>query len=277
MRVKGVVREVSMDPNVASPTLAQPVRIGSVAATADRTSGIIVSWRALLRGAAALDMALLLGAGILLHDREPLGLAVLIGLGLWLLRLRGGLAGTILLALVCADVAAFMVPAAVTNAAFGASMTSLVLPGALGLVSVTGLLASIASRMRWTDSALTRWAPLVLVVAAGLMFVGLVLAGIGSGQRSQAAMQPTTLVLAAEGLKFSPATLSGTSGQITVRMANHDLFWHTFTIDALNVDLRVPVGAEQSITFAAPPGSYTFYCAIPGHESIGMRGTIAVR
>jgi plastocyanin len=235
------------------------------------------SWLALLRGAAILDIALLLGAGILLHDREPLGLAILVGLGLWLLHLRGGLVGTILLGLVCADVAAFMVPAAMINAATGASMTSLLLPGALGLVSVTGLLATIPSRMRWSDSALARWAPLLLVLAAGLSFVGLVVSRVGSAQQAQASPQQTSLVLAAEGLKFSPATLSGTSGQTTVRVANHDLFWHTFTIDALNVDLRVPVGADQTVTFTAPPGSYTFYCAIPGHESIGMRGTLTVR
>ena len=31
------------------------------------------------------------------------------------------------------------------------------------------------------------------------------------------------------------------------------------------------------VTFTAAPGTYTFYCAIPGHESIGMRGTLTVR
>jgi plastocyanin len=265
-----------MEPTVASATVAQPLRVRGVAARADRRGAIGVSWPALLRIAAALDMALLLGAGILLHDREPVGLAVVAGLGLWLLRVRGGLVGTIVLALVCADVAAFMVPAAVTNATTGASLTSVVLPGALGVVSVTALVAAVASRMRRTDSALARWAPLVLVIAAGLVFVALMVAGIGNGQRARAAVQPT-LVLATEGLRFSPAALSASSGQITVHMANHDLFWHTFTIDALNVDLRVPVGAEQSVTFTARPGNYTFYCAIPGHESIGMRGTLTVR
>ena len=37
-----------------------------------------------------------------------------------------------------------------------------------------------------------------------------------------------------------------------------------------------PVNGEQSVTFSAPPGTYAFYCAIPGHESIGMRGTLTV-
>jgi plastocyanin len=269
-----------MEPSVASPTLAQPVQkfvsTDSVAATADRTS-IMRVWRALLRGAATVDLALLLGAGILLHDREPLGLAIVVGLGLWLLHVRGGLVGTILLGLVCADVAAFMVPAAVINAATGTSTTWLLLASALGLVSAMACLAAIASRLHWTDSLRARWAPLLLVLAAGLAFVGLVVAGLGSAQQAQASTQQTSLVLAAEGLKFSPSTLNGTSGQTTVRLANHVLFWHTFTIDALNVDLRVPVGAEQSVTFTAPSGSYAFYCAIPGHESLGMRGTLTVR
>jgi plastocyanin len=85
------------------------------------------------------------------------------------------------------------------------------------------------------------------------------------------------MVLATEGLKFSSTALSATSGQITVAMANHDLFWHTFTVDALGVDLKVPVGGEQTVTFNAPPGTYTFYCAVPGHDLAGMRGTLVVR
>ena len=33
----------------------------------------------------------------------------------------------------------------------------------------------------------------------------------------------------------------------------------------------------QQVTFTAAPGTYRFYCAIPGHTALGMAGTLTVR
>jgi plastocyanin len=40
--------------------------------------------------------------------------------------------------------------------------------------------------------------------------------------------------------------------------------------------LDVPVGGERRITFSAEPGSYEFYCRVPGHRQAGMVGTLRV-
>ena len=40
--------------------------------------------------------------------------------------------------------------------------------------------------------------------------------------------------------------------------------------------MRAPVGRLQSATFEAKPGTYTYYCRIPGHVTLGMRGTLTV-
>ena len=45
----------------------------------------------------------------------------------------------------------------------------------------------------------------------------------------------------------------------------------------LGVDVKSPVGGERQISFDAEPGTYTFYCAIPGHETLGMIGTLTIR
>jgi uncharacterized cupredoxin-like copper-binding protein len=66
------------------------------------------------------------------------------------------------------------------------------------------------------------------------------------------------------------------AGTVT-SVSNSDLFWHTFTVDALGVSVQAPVGGEREITFDAAPGVYAFYCAIPGHALIGMRGTLTVK
>ena len=36
------------------------------------------------------------------------------------------------------------------------------------------------------------------------------------------------------------------------------------------------MGANQQVSFNAPPGAYRFYCNIPGHEAAGMHGTLIV-
>ena len=75
---------------------------------------------------------------------------------------------------------------------------------------------------------------------------------------------------------FVPKSFEVSSGKVTVAIRNRDLFWHTFTIDALKVDVRAPVGRLRTATFEAKPGTYTYYCRIPGHATLGMRGTLRV-
>ncbi len=83
-------------------------------------------------------------------------------------------------------------------------------------------------------------------------------------------------LLVTENMAYSRTELATENQEVTMSLANHDLFWHTFTIDELDVDLQVPVGGERHVTFTAAPGKYTFYCAIPGHEALGMQGTITI-
>ena len=75
---------------------------------------------------------------------------------------------------------------------------------------------------------------------------------------------------------FLQKTLTAQGGSISVAVANHDLFWHTFTIDALHVNVDVPIGANRRVTFNAPPGRYEFYCRVPGHRAAGMHGILTV-
>jgi hypothetical protein len=69
-------------------------------------------------------------------------------------------------------------------------------------------------------------------------------------------------VVAIEGRSaaYSSTSLAAPAEQVTVVLTNHDLFWHTFTIDQLHVDLEAPLGGTREEAFTAPPGSYRFYC-----------------
>jgi nitrite reductase (NO-forming) len=75
---------------------------------------------------------------------------------------------------------------------------------------------------------------------------------------------------------FEPGELEATEGDVAIRITNLDAFDHDFTIDDLGV--HVVFGAEETIdtSFEAAPGTYTFYCSIPGHRESGMEGTLTV-
>jgi plastocyanin len=109
----------------------------------------------------------------------------------------------------------------------------------------------------------------VLLVALGAV-------AVAGPTRERAAQGSQRLALQAAGTKFSTTALRARPGQVTVSLANHDLFWHTFTIERLGANVDVPVGGTRSVTFTAATGTYTFVCTIPGHASAGMRGTLVV-
>jgi uncharacterized cupredoxin-like copper-binding protein len=36
-------------------------------------------------------------------------------------------------------------------------------------------------------------------------------------------------------------------------------------------------GGVSTVTATLSPGTYTFYCSVPGHEQAGMKGTLTVK
>ena len=111
-----------------------------------------------------------------------------------------------------------------------------------------------------------------MAVVAGL--AGLGLAGLdgGSGDASAAG----DLHLSIKSVQYSSTSLEAPSGTVAIDIRNNDLFWHTFTIDGQNVDERIPVKGHHRLALNLSDGVYHYYCAIPGHASSGMRGTLTV-
>ena len=66
------------------------------------------------------------------------------------------------------------------------------------------------------------------------------------------------------------------SGLIVVK--NSDSSVHTFTIQELNVNVENPASRTSLVAFTADkPGTYTFFCAIPGHREGGMEGKLTLQ
>ena len=82
-------------------------------------------------------------------------------------------------------------------------------------------------------------------------------------------------------LAYSTKTLSASSGKVTIDFTNKSPLPHNVMIAnaAGKVLGGTPTfqGGSKTLSLNLPPGTYTFYCSVPGHEQAGMKGTLTVR
>ena len=207
-------------------------------------------------------------------DLEAAMVAVGFGLSLGLLRFRGGGLGRVGIGLLSAIMFFFMLTAAVTNVRSGSPVGAVLLSGGLASIAFAGLVSAIGVQANREPTTGDDRSPWYLAGASIVLFLGLWGWSLASSDPTEPAADAT---LVAKNVAFSSSSLSMSSGDVTLSLANQDLFWHTFTIDSLGVDLPVPVGATRSVTFTVAPGTYEFECRIPGHPEAGMVGTLTVR
>jgi nitrite reductase (NO-forming) len=236
-----------------------------------------VTWQRLAR-VAGIGLVLLLGSAAAgFRDVEAAALAVGVIVALGLQRFRTGLLGLLALGALCADVAAWMAPGAISNLTHREPWIATALPSALAVVALTGLAAVAALLIARRRSIRDGGGPVAVAVIALLLIVATNVAGAVAQSDRGSPVRPGDIAVTAQHVKFSPETLEANSGAIGVTVGNLDLFWHTFTIRSLDVDVRVPVQAERRITFRADRGTYEFVCTIPGHTQAGMKGKLVVR
>lgn len=230
-----------------------------------------LTWRRLvfIAGAFATVAVGLVSLG--LGDLEGGAVALGFALATWLTRVRRGAVGAIGVALLGAITFAFMLTAAITNILEGSPMSAVLISAFLAAASLLALIAAIGFL---TDRAFRLASgPWVGVGVSVLILGGLVVWGAAIPRVD---IDAGSIILVSENMGFSESDLRVDGGEVSVTMKNNDLFWHTFTIEKLGVDLRVPVGATLGASFEAPPGEYEFVCAIPGHVEAGMVGTLIV-
>jgi plastocyanin len=245
--------------------------------TAPRIGSGLVGWRRMTVVAALANAVVLFGYGLTRGDREALGFAVVMLVGIGLLRVGTGLLGLLVLAALFLNVQFWMFPAANGNATYRVGLADLLIPASLVAFSLAGFIGAVAGLVHLRDPAAGRGAAAPTgIVAVVFIFTSLGLVWAMTDAELQVVPEGA-LEVKTTNVAFVPDTLAATGGEVTVAVRNRDLFWHTFTIDALGVDVRAPVGRLRTATFEAQPGTYSYYCRIPGHETLGMRGTLTVR
>jgi plastocyanin len=139
----------------------------------------------------------------------------------------------------------------------------------------------------------------MLALAAGL----LALAGCGSSSSSSSSSAATTsstsstpaapaggegggksLSLASDPggqLKYDTTSLSAAAGKVSINFTNMAPLGHNLTIASSSgaVVGATPTfeGGSKTLSVNLKPGTYKFYCSVPGHRQAGMEGTLTVK
>lgn len=176
-------------------------------------------------------------------------------------------------------VAASLLPLAALGGNLGPILADLAHPEAaavftLTVVSIVGALTTSAvGVMLWFDRPDRASTPLavvgigIVVVAAAVGFVA------ASGVESAVALSGDVAV-EARALRFDPGEIVLPTDGSGVWVDNADPVVHTFSIGGTPIDLEVPANSSQRIDIDLAPGTYSVFCAVPGHES--MTATLTV-
>ena len=105
--------------------------------------------------------------------------------------------------------------------------------------------------------------------------------GSSSSNSSSSSGGGETLKLAADksALKFDKTSLTAKAGKVTLEMENPSQLPHAIAIKGNGVDVdgkTIGNGETSTASTDLKPGTYTFYCPVPGHEAAGMKGTLTV-
>jgi plastocyanin len=95
----------------------------------------------------------------------------------------------------------------------------------------------------------------------------------GPGGTLQLAASPTDIA-------YDTKELSSASGEVTIDFTNPAPLEHDVAIEKDGKEIagsELIAEGKTSVTADLAPGSYTFYCTVPGHREAGMEGTLTVR
>jgi len=152
----------------------------------------------------------------------------------------------------------------------------------VAVLVIAGIVAFREARAGGVDRVGGRGRILTAVVwaaVAGAVATSFVAAAVGSAGGGVADAPTVTGVVTAENTKFVATSLEMKKGEVLgLFVINKDGLAHSFTIDALNINIQLPANSTTAVAIKpTATGKLEFYCAVPGHKQAGMVGTIAVQ
>lgn len=95
----------------------------------------------------------------------------------------------------------------------------------------------------------------------------------GPGGTLQLAADPTNIA-------YDKTSLTSKPGKVTIDFNNPSAISHDVVIEEGSTEIAksdLIAEAETSVSADLAPGTYTFYCSVPGHAEAGMEGTLTVK
>ena len=78
-------------------------------------------------------------------------------------------------------------------------------------------------------------------------------------------------------LAYEPDQLTAEAGEITIELTAEPGIRHDFVLEDGDEVVASAAAGESAVgTVTLDPGTYTFYCGVPGHREAGMVGTLEV-
>ena len=131
-----------------------------------------------------------------------------------------------------------------------------------------------------------------VLLAAGMLLLAAACSSPSGGSPSSAAptgaapaastgsmADPTEVVV--KDFTIEPADVTASAGRVDLAVTNEGPTVHNLTIrtDAGDVLAATPdlrPAASDVLSAEIAPGAYVMFCSLPGHESLGMKGTLEV-
>ena len=135
-----------------------------------------------------------------------------------------------------------------------------------------------------------------MLAVAAIAALGLAACGGDDDEDTTAASTPATDTTPAAGgggstidistppgseLAYEQTDVSTKSGRVTIDFNNQQAQQHDVVVeDSAGTELGqtdLISSSAASTDVELQPGTYTFYCSVPGHEEAGMKGTLTVK
>lgn len=82
-------------------------------------------------------------------------------------------------------------------------------------------------------------------------------------------------------LKYNTSSLTAKAGQVAIDFKNMSPIAHNVTVESAGGGTvgatETFQGGSKTLTLNLKPGTYKFYCSVPGHRQGGMEGTLVVK
>ncbi len=82
-------------------------------------------------------------------------------------------------------------------------------------------------------------------------------------------------------LEYNTKSLSAKAGKVSVAFTNSSSLPHNVTIESSGGEQvgATPTfaGGSKTLSVSLKPGTYKFFCSVPGHRQAGMEGTLTVK